>query len=173
MVPMVGRDDEEHPARTSTPQQASRARAISRQASLSGVPSAHVSASWEMPPAVLIAAALSVVLFAQAFLRVRARRPEYAPWTRALLFGAGLALLVLPIVSPLDEAGDERLLSAHMLQHVLIGDAAVALLGVAVGGPLVFFLPPPAVLRPPPAVPPPPPVPFTLPVPPGGLAVWG
>jgi putative membrane protein len=101
-----------------------------------------------MPPAVLIAAALSVVLFAQAFLRLRARRPDHAPWTRALVFGAGLALLVLPLVSPLDEAGDERLLSAHMLQHVLIGDAAIALLVVAVRGPLVFFLLPPAVLRP-------------------------
>jgi cytochrome c oxidase assembly factor CtaG len=59
-----------------------------------------------------------------------------------------LALLVLPLVSPLDEAGDERLLSAHMLQHVLIGDAAVALLVVALRGPLVFFLLPPPVLRP-------------------------
>src|SRR2546430_9233737 len=137
MVPMVGRDDEEHPARTSTPQQASRARAISRQASLSGVPSAHVSASWEMPPAVLIAAALSVVLFAQAFLRVRARRPEYAPWTRALLFGAGLALLVLPIVSPLDDAGDEPLLSAHLLPHALIRDVPVPL-------PLAALAPPAA-----------------------------
>jgi putative membrane protein len=112
------------------------------------VPSAHLSASWEAPAGVLIAAALAVVLFAQAFLRLRARRPAHAPWTRALLFGAGLALLVLPLVSPLDEAGDERLLSAHMLQHVLIGDAAVALLVVAVRGPLVFFLLPPAVLRP-------------------------
>ena len=101
-----------------------------------------------MPPGVLIAAVLSTVLFAQAFLRLRARRPDYAPWTRALLFGAGLALLVLPLVSPLDEAGDERLLSAHMLQHMLIGDAAVALLVVSVRGPLVFFLLPPPVLRP-------------------------
>src|SRR5213596_1764088 len=145
---MVGVDDEEHPASTSTPQQARKARTIPRQASLFGVPSAHVSASWEMPPTVLIAAALSVVLFAQAFLRLRARRPDHAPWTRALLFGAGLALLVLPLVSPLDEAGDERLLSAHMLQHMLIGDAAVALLVVSVRGPLVFFLLPPGLLRP-------------------------
>jgi len=101
-----------------------------------------------MPPAVLIAALLSVVLFVQAFVRLRARRPDYAPWSRALLYGAGLALLVLPFVSPLDKAGDERLLSAHMLQHVLIGDAAVALLVLAVRGPLVFFLLPPTVLRP-------------------------
>ena len=55
---------------------------------------------------------------------------------------------MLPLVSPLDHVADEQLLSAHMLQHVLIGDAAAALLVVAVRGPLVFFLLPPPVLRP-------------------------
>jgi len=112
------------------------------------VPTAHLSASWQAPPAVLIGTVVAAALFAQAFVRLRRRRTEHAPWTRAALFAAGLALLVLPLVSPLDEAGDERLLSAHMLQHVLIGDAAAALLVVAVRGPLVFFLLPPAVLRP-------------------------
>lgn len=109
---------------------------------------AHSSASWETPPAVLVGAALAAVLFAQAFVRLRARRPDHAPWSRALLFAAGLALLVLPLVSPLDGVGDDELLSAHMLQHVLIGDAAIALMVVAVRGPLVFFLLPPSVLKP-------------------------
>ena len=112
------------------------------------MPTAHLSASWQAPPAVLIGALVAAALFAQAFVRLRRRRVEHAPWTRAALFAAGLTLLVLPLVSPLDEAGDERLLSAHMLQHVLIGDAAAALLVVAVRGPLVFFLLPPALLRP-------------------------
>lgn len=96
----------------------------------------------------LIGAALAAVLFAQAFVRLHRRRPDHAPWSRAVLFAAGLALLVLPLVSPLDHVGDEDLLSAHMLQHVLIGDAAPALLVVAVRGPLLFFLLPPLLLRP-------------------------
>ncbi len=112
------------------------------------MPLAHLSSTWETPPAVLIGAALALVLFAQAFIRLRRRRADHAPWSRALLFAAGLALLVLPLVSPLDHLGDEELLSAHMLQHVLIGDAAPALLVVAVRGPLLFFLLPPLVLRP-------------------------
>lgn len=112
------------------------------------MPVAHVSSSWEAPPVVLIGAALAVVLFVQAFVRLRRRRAEYAPWTRAALFGAGLALLLLPLVSPLDHLADEQLLSAHMLQHVTIGDAAPALLVVAVRGPLLFFLLPPFLLRP-------------------------
>jgi putative membrane protein len=112
------------------------------------VPIAHLSFEWGAPPVVLAGAAIVLVLFAQAFVRLRRRRAELAPWTRALLFGAGLVLLVLPLVSPLDAAADEKLLLAHMLQHVLIGDGAVALLVVAVRGPLLFFLMPPAVLRP-------------------------
>jgi cytochrome c oxidase assembly factor CtaG len=112
------------------------------------VPLAHLSASWETPPTVLIGAGLAIFLFAQAFVRLRRRRRDHAPWSRALLFAAGLVLLVLPLVSPLDHIGDEELLSAHMLQHVLIGDAAAALLLVAVRGPLVFFLLPPPLLRP-------------------------
>jgi cytochrome c oxidase assembly factor CtaG len=101
-----------------------------------------------MPPAILIGTALALVLFVQAFVRLRRRRPDHAPWSRAPQFAAGLALLVLPLVSPLDHLGDEELLSAHMLQHVLIGDAAPALLLVAVRGPLLFFLLPPFLLRP-------------------------
>ena len=109
---------------------------------------AHASSSWEAPPAVLFGAALAAVLFAQAFVRLRRRRPDHAPWSRPVLFAAGLALLVLPLVSPLDHIGDEELLSAHMLQHVLIGDAGPALIVVAVRGPLLFFLLPPPILRP-------------------------
>ena len=50
------------------------------------------------------------------------------------------------LVSPLDYIGEEYLLSAHMLQHVIIGDLAVALAVVALRGPLTFFLIPSVVL---------------------------
>lgn len=109
---------------------------------------AHFPTTWETPPAVLVAAPLAALLFAQAFVRLRRRRPDLAPASRAVLFGAGLVLLVLPVLSPLDAVGDDYLLSGHMLQHVLIGDAAVALLVVSVRGPLLFFLLPPPLLRP-------------------------
>src|SRR6476660_452412 len=101
-----------------------------------------------MPPAILFGTALALVLFVQSFFRLRRRRPDHAPWSSALLYVAGLSLLVLPLVSPLDHLGDEELLSAHMLQHVLIGDAAPALLLLAVRGPLLFFRLPPVRLRP-------------------------
>ncbi len=86
--------------------------------------------------------------FARGFLRLRARgRTDLAGWDRAALFALALALGMAALVSPLDEAAEEYLLSAHMLQHVLIGDLAVALAVVALRGPLLFFVVPPRLGR--------------------------
>jgi cytochrome c oxidase assembly factor CtaG len=98
---------------------------------------------WSLSPLVLVGAAVAVALFFQGFHRLRARgRRDLAPWGRAALFVAGVAITVLALISPLDTVGGEYLLSAHMLQHVLIADLGVAVTLVAVRGPLaVFFLP--------------------------------
>jgi putative membrane protein len=112
------------------------------------VPPSELSTHWIAPPAVVVLAVVAVTLFAQAAIRLRRRgRADLAGAPRALLFAAGLALLVLPLVSPLDGVADRYLLSAHMLQHVLIADAGPALLVLAVRGPLAFFLVPAPVLR--------------------------
>jgi cytochrome c oxidase assembly factor CtaG len=111
------------------------------------MPQAPTLAAWDPAPAVLAGAGLALLLFAQGFARLRRRgRSDHAPWSRALLFSLGLAVLVLALVSPLDGIGEDDLLSAHMLQHVLIGDAAPALLLLAVRGPLVVFLLPGGVM---------------------------
>lgn len=112
------------------------------------VPPSELSTHWTAPPLVVVLAVLAVGLFVQAVLRLRRRgRADLAGAGRALLFGAGLALVVLPLVSPLDGVADRYLLSAHMLQHVLVADAGPALLVLAVRGPLAFFLLPAPVLR--------------------------
>jgi cytochrome c oxidase assembly factor CtaG len=104
--------------------------------------------TWEPAPAVIVGAGLVLALFAQAFVRLRRRgRVDHAGWWRALLFVLAVALGTLPLVSPLDEVGDSYLLSGHMLQHVLIGDAAPALALVALRGPLMFFMLPTPLLR--------------------------
>ena len=98
--------------------------------------------AWSFDPLVLFAAAVAVAFFAQGWRRLHARRPELAPWSRWPIFLAGVAIVVLGIVSPLDAIAEEYLQSAHMLQHVLIADLGVALALVAVRGPLsMFFLP--------------------------------
>jgi cytochrome c oxidase assembly factor CtaG len=103
---------------------------------------------WVLEPVVTAGAAVAAALFVRGFVRLRRRgRADLAPWSRAVLFAAGLGLGVLALVSPLDELGDRYLLSAHMLQHMLIGDGAVALVLVALRGPLLFFCVPVALLR--------------------------
>ena len=106
-----------------------------------------IASAWEAPIAVLAGAAFALALFGQAFVRLRRRRrKDHAGWDRAALFTLAVAIGTLALVSPLDYVGEEYLLSAHMLQHVIIGDLAVALAVVALRGPLVFFLIPAAVL---------------------------
>ncbi len=99
--------------------------------------------SWSFPPLVLAAAVATIALFAQGWLRLRIRgRPDIASWGRAGMFAAGVAVITLAIVSPIDAIGEGYLQTAHMLQHVLIADLGVALVVLALRGPLtVFFLP--------------------------------
>ena len=97
----------------------------------------------------VIAAAVAAVLFLQAVVRLRRRgRADLAGWDRIALFAAGLGLSVFALVGPLDRIADDKLLSAHMGQHVLIGDLGPALMVVALRGPLLVFLLPAPVLAP-------------------------
>jgi cytochrome c oxidase assembly factor CtaG len=99
---------------------------------------------WDVSPLVLGAALLALLQFGRAFARLRRRgRSDHAGWDRAALFAAGIAVSVLPLVSPL--AGSS--LSGHMLEHVLVGDLGPALLLLAVRGPLLFFMLPPLATR--------------------------
>lgn len=113
------------------------------------VPRDELAGAWAADWLVLAGAAVGAALFVQAALRLRRRgRSDLAGASRAVLFGAGSATVVLALVSPLDAVGEEYLLSGHMLQHTLLGDLGPALLVTAVRGPLVFFLLPPVVLAP-------------------------
>lgn len=84
-------------------------------------------------------AALTVLLaiaYAAAARRVRRRRGTFDPW-RAASFGVGIALLLAAFVSPLDRLGEERYFSAHMAQHLLIGDLAPLFCVLGLNGPLL------------------------------------
>lgn len=99
-------------------------------------------AAWSLDPVALAAAAVAVGFFLRGWRRLHRRRPEAAPWTRIPLFLAGVAIVLVGLVSPLDAIAEEYLQSAHMLQHVLVADLGVALALLAVRGPLsLFFLP--------------------------------
>jgi cytochrome c oxidase assembly factor CtaG len=108
----------------------------------------QLAREWSFEPLVLLGALLAAACFAQGFVRLRRRgRTDHAPVSRALLFAAALAAGTLALVSPIDAIGERYLLSAHMLQHVLIADVAPALALLALRGPLGLFAIPRPVLR--------------------------
>jgi cytochrome c oxidase assembly factor CtaG len=79
-----------------------------------------------------------------------ARRGQPVPRARRASFALGLALLLVAVSPPLERLGEERLFSAHMLQHVVLGDLAALALVLGLTGPLlrpVLALPPVEALR--------------------------
>ncbi len=97
----------------------------------------------------VVAAAVAALLFLQAVVRLRRRgRADLAGWDRIALFAVGLGVTIFALVGPLDGLADDKLLSAHMGQHVLIGDLGPALMVTALRGPLLVFLLPAPVLAP-------------------------
>jgi putative membrane protein len=109
----------------------------------------ELASAWDPAPTILVGAGVALTLFGRGFVRLRRRgRADHAGWSRPVLFLLALVLATLALVSPLDEIAESDLLSAHMLQHVLIGDVAPALALVALRGPLLFCQLPRSVLRP-------------------------
>jgi cytochrome c oxidase assembly factor CtaG len=106
-----------------------------------------LESQWHIEPVVVTTCLLALALFFQGFVRLRHRgRRDHASWDRAVLFVVAVALVFLALDSPLDTVADDYLLSAHMLEHVVIGDLAIALGLLALRGPLIFFFLPKPVL---------------------------
>ena len=91
---------------------------------------------WSVEPTRLLPVAVAAFLYWRRALTLR-RRGTPVPFWRQLLFGVGLALLLVATVSPIDWLGEERLFSFHMLQHVLLGDLAPLCIVAGLTGPLL------------------------------------
>ncbi len=84
---------------------------------------------WLPNPAQLAPLAVMVAIYVRRFRRARKEAGGRGAGVRqAAFFTAGMLTLVLALVSPIDALGEDYLFSAHMLQHVLLGDVAPALL---------------------------------------------
>lgn len=96
-------------------------------------------------PAALLAILLLTGLYVRA-VRVLGRRGREVPLWQQVAWHAGVALVAVGLLSPLDALSDD-LLSAHMAQHLLIADLAAPLLLAGLRTPvLVFLLPRPALV---------------------------
>jgi putative membrane protein len=99
----------------------------------------------QLDPGVLLGIAASEYLYLRALRILRGRGVRVPAWQIASFHGA-IALWLIGLVGPIDTYED-KLLTAHMLQHVLIADLAVPLLLIGIRNPvLAFYLPRPALV---------------------------
>ncbi len=94
--------------------------------------------SWSFNPIVILALLAAAYVYSRVYRRAAARastrKPGAGHW---LPYGAGLIAIAIALLSPLDAIGDKYLLSAHMMQHVLLSDIAPALLVLGLRSPVL------------------------------------
>lgn len=98
------------------------------------VPLAHVGGITVAPVQLIPLLVLAVAYVRRTSRLAAAGRP--APLWRQVCFGAGLAVIVFSLVSPLAQLNQELFL-AHMSQHLLLGDVAPILLVLGLTGPIL------------------------------------
>ena len=105
-------------------------------------------ARWSFDPLVVTMLVLASVWYGAGILRLRREeRLEHAmDGTRIAAFAGGIAILVLALLSPLDEMG-EALFSAHMAQHLLLLLVAPPLLVYGRPGLAMFWALAPAMRK--------------------------
>jgi putative membrane protein len=93
-------------------------------------------ADWHVDPIQLTLLAALAFAYARRARTLR-RRGQPVPGWRRFSFALGLALALLALASPIAELGEDRLFSAHMLQHVLLGDLAALAFVLGLTGPVL------------------------------------
>jgi cytochrome c oxidase assembly factor CtaG len=91
---------------------------------------------WSVEPLQLAPVVVAAAAYAQR-ARMLARRGRPVPGPRIAWFALGIALVLVSLVSPVDHLGEERLLTAHMAQHLLLGDLAPLAVVLGLSGPLL------------------------------------
>ena len=87
---------------------------------------------------------LPAFLYVRA-VRILARRGYEVPVLQQVSWYAGLALMGIALLSPLDSLGETDLVSAHMAQHLLIADLSAPLLVLGLRTPVYAFILPRAL----------------------------
>lgn len=94
---------------------------------------------WRMDPSILLG--LLALVGAYAWGAVQLRRQglwgKEITGRHAVFFAAGVAILLVALVSPIDVIGEKYLFSIHMVQHILIAMVAPALVLLGLPGGMV------------------------------------
>lgn len=92
--------------------------------------------TWNPDPLEISVVALAGALYGRRAWTL-ARRGRPVPRLRLVAFAAGLLVVLLALVSPIDTIGEQRLFSVHMLQHLILGDLGALLLVLGLDGRLL------------------------------------
>jgi cytochrome c oxidase assembly factor CtaG len=103
-----------------------------RQSSDRQVTHAHPHLHWTLAPAILIPIGAYAWFWIRRYREVRRTSgPRGASARHLAAFIASILVLLAALVSPLDRLGEDYLFSAHMVQHLLLGDIAPLLMLLA------------------------------------------
>ncbi len=97
-----------------------------------------------LDPGGIVVVALLIGIYARA-VRVLAWRGYRVPRGQQIAWYVGVALIAVGLLGPLDRLARD-LLTAHMAQHLLIADLAAPFLLAGVRTPVLYFIPPKALL---------------------------
>lgn len=86
-----------------------------------------IFAEWRLPIWLTLSVIVTAAIYIRGWLAIRKTRPEQFTDVRLLSFLSGLAILWIAIGSPMDGFAD-ALLSAHMVEHLLLMSAVPPLL---------------------------------------------
>jgi cytochrome c oxidase assembly factor CtaG len=93
--------------------------------------------SWTFSPIVILALLAAGYVYRRMYLRAAARSTKGPGVGHWLPYVCGLLTVGGALLSPLDSIGGGYLLSAHMMQHVLLSDIAPALLVLGLRAPVL------------------------------------
>ena len=94
------------------------------------------STTWSFEPLQLVPLALGALLYAKR-ARTLARNGTNVEAWRLFLFGLGILLVAVALVSPIATLGEEESFAFHMVQHLLLGDLGPLCIVAGLTGPLL------------------------------------
>jgi cytochrome c oxidase assembly factor CtaG len=94
------------------------------------------STTWSFEPLQLVPLVFGALLYTKRARTLARRGTPMTPW-RPALFGLGLALVAVSLVSPIATLGEQESFAFHMVQHLLLGDLGPLCIIAGLTGPLL------------------------------------
>jgi putative membrane protein len=94
------------------------------------------STTWSFEPLQLVPLAIGALLYARRAWTLGQRGTPVARW-RPALFGLGVAIVAVSLVSPIATLGEQESFAFHMVQHLLLGDLGPLCIVAGLTGPLL------------------------------------